>query len=433
MSNSPLTAAADLVIVGAGIMGSVAALRAAEAGAKVVVIEKEVGPAGEQSGRAQGALRALGKHGPAVPLTEESLAVWRRIANEADAEIVFKGSISVARQEAEMPSFVGLIDAFAAYGLDRPRAMNEAETRECVPALKGTLAGAVFREGDGHCNPRKATLYFARQAEKAGAVFHFGVKALKVLERDGKVIGLETNAGTIVTGKVVIAGGMWTPLLARTVGVKVPIMPLVLSGCETTPLPPLFEQSVRSYGFSGHQRPNGRVVMSAGVNATVRHEINLATFDWPSLWVPRLAKHWRKVRLRVDRRRIARQIEFRDRWSTEQIQEETAPKAVDRPLMRGALAFAQDLIPDLKRATVSRYWSGTLDMSPDALPIIDTESCPSGMTIATGMSGHGFVLGPVIGSILSELALEGRSSRPIKIFRLARFTEERVPIPANTI
>jgi sarcosine oxidase subunit beta len=144
-------------------------------------------------------------------------------------------------------------------------------------------------------------------------------------------------------------------------------------------------------------------------------------------------RHWRKVRLRVDRRRIARQIEFGNTWSTEQIQEETAPKAVDRPLMRGALGFAQDIIPDLKRASVARYWSGTIDMSPDALPIIDTQSCPSGMTIATGMSGHGFVLGPVIGSILSELALKGRSSRPIEIFRLARFTEERVPIPANTI
>lgn len=74
MTTGRLPQSADLVIVGAGIMGSVAALRAAETGARVVVIDKEAGPAGEQSGRAQGALRALGKHA-AIPLTEESLAI----------------------------------------------------------------------------------------------------------------------------------------------------------------------------------------------------------------------------------------------------------------------------------------------------------------------------------------------------------------------
>jgi glycine/D-amino acid oxidase-like deaminating enzyme len=101
--------------------------------------------------------------------------------------------------------------------------------------------------------------------------------------------------------------------------------------------------------------------------------------------------------------------------------------------MRRAFAHAQDLIPDLKRATIARYWSGYIDMSPDALPIIDTESCPSGMVIAAGMSGHGLVLGPVIGRVLAELALEGRSTRSMRPFRLARFIEEKVPIPTSTI
>jgi glycine/D-amino acid oxidase-like deaminating enzyme len=430
---SRLTEAADVVVVGAGIMGCVTALRAAEAGAKVVVVEKEVGSAGEASGRAQGALRALGKHGPNIPLAAEALAEWATIADEADAEIVLRGSISVPRQQSEMPDMVSMLDEHTAHGLPRPEVLDEAQTRERVPALKGSLAGGVWRQGDGHCEPRKATLYYARAAERAGASFHFGVKALRVFERDGKVFGLETNAGTVSTSSVVLACGMWTPFLARTVAVKIPIMPLILSGCETTPLPPIFEQSVRSFGFSGHQRPNGRVVVSAGVNARVRHEMTLATFDWLPLWIPRLAVHFSNVRLRIDGRRTARQVEFGNRWSTAQIPEETAPKYADRSLMRRAFAHAQDLIPDLKRATIARYWSGYIDMSPDALPIIDTESCPSGMVIAAGMSGHGLVLGPVIGRVLAELALEGRSTRSMRPFRLARFIEEKVPIPTSTI
>lgn len=136
------------------------------------------------------------------------------------------------------------------------------------------------------------------------------MKALRILEKDGQITGLETNAGTIATRRIILACGVWTPFLTRTVGIEVPIMRVILSGCETTPLPPLFEQSVRSFGFSGHQRPNGRVVVGAGVNAMVRHEISLTTFDSLGTWLPRLFAHWRKVRLRVDRRRIARQLEL---------------------------------------------------------------------------------------------------------------------------
>ena len=101
--------------------------------------------------------------------------------------------------------------------------------------------------------------------------------------------------------------------------------------------------------------------------------------------------------------------------------------------MRRALACARALIPDLSSATISRYWSGYIDMSPDALPIIDAASCPDGMVIAAGMSGHGLVLGPIFGSIPSELALNGRTKHSIAGFRLARFREEKVPIPATTI
>ncbi|MGE3758151.1 MAG: NAD(P)/FAD-dependent oxidoreductase [Pseudobdellovibrionaceae bacterium] len=433
MNLEHLPKSADLVVIGAGIMGAVTALRAAEAGADVVVIEKEWGPAGEQSGRAQGALRAMGKHGPAIKLTEESLKIWRGIANEADAEIVFKGSLSVARTESDLAPMVGLISEFEKLGMDRPVQFDELQTRTFIPALKGPLVGSVLREGDGHCNPRKSTNYFARQAENAGAKFYFGTKAVRLLERGGSIAGVETTSGTILAGRVVVACGVWTQFLARTVGIKIPIMPVVLSGCETTPVPPLFQQSLRTYGYSGHQRSNGRIVVSAGVNAMIRHEISLTTFDSLGIWLPRLFAHRKKVRLRVDRQRIARQLEFRDRWSTHQIQEETAPKAVDRPLMRGALSYLQDLIPELKSAQIARYWAGYLDMSPDAIPIVDSESCPDGMVVATGMSGHGLVLGPVMGAILSQMVLENRSPYPVHEFRLARFKEGKVPIPANTI
>jgi sarcosine oxidase subunit beta len=60
-------------------------------------------------------------------------------------------------------------------------------------------------------------------------------------------------------------------------------------------------------------------------------------------------------------------------------------------------------------------------MTPDGLPVIDGTAGPSGLTIITGLSGHGFTLGPVLGEIAADLSLNGATARPIDAFCLSRF------------
>jgi sarcosine oxidase subunit beta len=67
------------------------------------------------------------------------------------------------------------------------------------------------------------------------------------------------------------------------------------------------------------------------------------------------------------------------------------------------------------------------------LPIIDGQVGPEGLVFVTGLSGHGLALGPVIGEITADLALDGATQRPIHPFRLARFREERVQLPDKMI
>jgi sarcosine oxidase subunit beta len=80
------------------------------------------------------------------------------------------------------------------------------------------------------------------------------------------------------------------------------------------------------------------------------------------------------------------------------------------------------VLPALAGVGVARVWGGLLDMTPDALPIIERVPQFDGLVIAAGFSGHGFCLGPVTGQIVRELVLEGATALPIQPFSWDRFT-----------
>ena len=68
-----------------------------------------------------------------------------------------------------------------------------------------------------------------------------------------------------------------------------------------------------------------------------------------------------------------------------------------------------------------------LDLSPDGLPVIERVRRPDGLVLLTGLSGHGLALAPVLGRMLAELSLDGRTDHDLTPFRLARFDG---PVPA---
>ena len=88
-----------------------------------------------------------------------------------------------------------------------------------------------------------------------------------------------------------------------------------------------------------------------------------------------------------------------------------------------AIAEFERIFPDIGKVSVQRSWAGMIDMTPDMIPVIDAPGTPEGLVIATGMSGHGFGMGPITGRIAAELATEGRTSMDISGFRFARFKD----------
>ncbi|HUZ00957.1 MAG TPA: FAD-binding oxidoreductase, partial [Thermomicrobiaceae bacterium] len=90
------------------------------------------------------------------------------------------------------------------------------------------------------------------------------------------------------------------------------------------------------------------------------------------------------------------------------------------------------LFPALAGIPLQRAWAGLIDTTPDAVPVIG-EAGPAGFCLATGFSGHGFAMGPIVGKLMAELVLEGRPSIDLAALRYARFSQGETAKPKSLL
>src|SRR4051794_25484776 len=218
---------ADVVVVGGGISGYASAAAAAQRGATVILVEKERGPAFEGSGRAQGSLRLQGREAAEFPLAKEAIERWRALGDEVDCELRFGGNLYLCDDPAELPTLRGLVEEAHGAGLGDVSLLDRAATQDVLPQATGPFAAAMWSAYDGQCDPGKSTRAFADRAHAAGVTTLTDTLALRIEERDGSVRGLHASKGYIEAAAVVVTGGVWTPHLVGTIGLDVPIMPVV--------------------------------------------------------------------------------------------------------------------------------------------------------------------------------------------------------------
>ncbi len=103
--------------------------------------------------------------------------------------------------------------------------------------------------------------------------------------------------------------------------------------------------------------------------------------------------------------------------------------AIDVRALSRAAGNAAALFPIMAQASIMRFWSGIEGFTPDGLPVLGPSAAVPGAFHAFGFSAHGFQLGPVVGRILAELALDGAASLPVAPFRVDRFRRD----PASAV
>ena len=144
---------ADVVVVGAGIVGCSTAYYLARRGARVVVLERSSVP-GEQSRKNWGFVRQQGRDPLEMPLVLEANRIWRGLERElgADLEWVRGGNLALAKDEARMAQFEAWLPIAREHGLET-RLLGPRDLQEVVPGLAGEWLGGMHTPGDGHADP----------------------------------------------------------------------------------------------------------------------------------------------------------------------------------------------------------------------------------------------------------------------------------------
>ena len=257
----------DVVVIGGGLVGSLCALRLAEAGATVTVLEKSV-PGAEASSAAAGILAAQSESktpGVLFDLALESRALYERLADELRARVgadIGYVRCGVMETAADAAALHALDEAFGwqrARGL-RVERLDAPALHERERELGASIAGGLYFADDAQVDPPRLVRAVAQAAERIGVRFRSGAYVRRVQVEKGAARGVELDDGTIATGHVVVAAGAWSSLVE---GARVP------HGAVKPARGQIVELSTRTppahaviYGAGGYvvPRPDGRVV-----------------------------------------------------------------------------------------------------------------------------------------------------------------------------
>ena len=108
------------------------------------------------------------------------------------------------------------------------------------------------------------------------------------------------------------------------------------------------------------------------------------------------------------------------------------PKPNQKKAQRSLQNFVEQF-PSLSSIGIKRVWAGRIDATPDAVPVLGKVDKPEGFLFATGFSGHGFAMGPVVGLIMSQLIMDGESAFDLHPRRDSRFKDGDMAKPRNVL
>lgn len=369
--------AADVVIVGGGLMGAATAFFLRRRGVSVILLER--GLIGQQaSGTNFGNVRRQGRFLPQLPLANRSRAIWGRL-NELigeDAEFLPLGHIRVCFSEDE----VGGLEAYArdalAYDLELEIVSRNA-LRDRFPYLSPNVVAGSFSPTDGHANPRLAGPAFGRAAARAGAVVHENTE-VATIEKVGDDFVVEATDGRRFRAPAVqISAGAWAADMAAKFGEVVPFAVRGPQMAVTEPLPYRIPPAIGVYsrnpedGIYLRQVERGNVVYGGGWRGPAHADIKRAY---------------------VDPMNTLRQF----------------PKL-------------HRVVPAMAHVRIIRTWSGIEGYVDDDIPIMGPSAKVPGLFYAFGFCGHGFQLGPGVGDVMAELIATGATTTPIEPFHVSRF------------
>jgi D-hydroxyproline dehydrogenase subunit beta len=372
---SAMSSAPDLIIVGAGIVGTACAAECARAGLKVLLIDR--GPiAGGTTGAGMGHLVVMDDSEAQFALTAYSVSLWRELAAELPGDVEFDlcGTLWLAADQDEMMEVNRKHKYYSERGVETV-VLDEKAVRQAEPNLRPGMAGGLVVPRDGVLYPPTAARYLAQQAIKAGAQVQSGVAVQQLLAEGGVVLA---DGSRIPAARTVNAAGPWSPTL-----------------CPGLPV----------------RKRKGHLVITDRYPGFVHHQI--------------IELGYLKSAHAVTKDSVAFNIQPRKNGqmligSSRQFDSETS--CVDQAILDRMLQRAIEYLPGLGQLSSIRTWTGHRAATPDKLPLIGPSADEDRVWLATGHEGLGITTSLGTGRLIADLLLCRPTAIPSAPYAPSRFT-----------
>jgi glycine/D-amino acid oxidase-like deaminating enzyme len=418
--NIPLKA--DVVIIGAGIVGTSAAYFLSKLGLSVVLCEKGI-VAGEQSSRNWGFVRQQGRDPAEIPAIIRSIKIWKDLASEIGEDVgyVQSGSLYLANTEQQLSDYEAWLEYAKQYQIDT-KILSKSEALSKIPHANGKWIGALTTLSDGRAEPSKATMAISRAAERNGVNIATNCAVRGLEFSGGKISGVVTELGPIATNTVLCAAGAWSSLFCGRHGVELPQLMVRSSVFRTTPAPLISDHSIWCRDVALRRRQDGGYTVAHGSATEVPIVPN--SFRWMKKFLPAFKTEKNRLRFRLDHR-FFKELTVAKNWDPGSItpfeKERVNQVSPSQSILKEAQANLKRLFPELKDIKILEQWAGLIDVTPDAVPVISPVSALPGFYLATGFSGHGFGLGPAAGELASGMITGSVAKSELEAFSLNRF------------
>jgi sarcosine oxidase subunit beta len=367
----------DVVIIGGGGHGLAAAYYLAKDwGITDVAVLERGYLAGGNTARNTAIIRSNYLTPEGVRFYDESVRLYQELANDFDYNILYseRGHFTLAHTDAAMRTSRWRAEVNKHLGVRSELVYPDEIARICPqlnlsPDVRYPILGALYHWPGSIARHDAVAWGYAAGAARRGVEIHQKTEVTGIVREGNRVVGVETDRGTVRCGKVLQAVAGHSSVVAGLAGLKLPIRTIPLQACVSQPLKPFLDPIIVSGSLHVYvsQSDRGELVMGGST-------------DPYQLYATRST------------------LDFKE----------------------GLMAHMLELFPFLAEVRLLRQWAGLADMTPDFSPVMG-ETPIDGYYIDAGWGTWGFKATPVSGKRMAETVATGRAPDLIRPFRLDRF------------
>jgi glycine/D-amino acid oxidase-like deaminating enzyme len=338
-------------------------------------------------------------------MSTKSLDLWERFATETGEDTGFRrcGLFYLSNSDEELAGWARWRDFARSVGVTTHMLSGEKRPNAGAPPAPRGRRG-IFADRR-HC--RSGTCRAGRRARDPEARRHGASVLCGPRHRNvegGRLSGVVTEHGTIRTKIAILAGGAWASSFCRQLGIRFPQASIRSSILSVSPGASGLPDALHTSAVSVTRRSDGGYTLA--ISGRGRVDPTAQQLRFASQFLPMFARRWRSLApgglegFRSGHESLAR-------WRLDRPTPMERMRILDPAVNQATIALthsrALELLPALKKTSISAAWAGYIDSTPDGVPGIGEIATLPGFILAAGFSGHGFGIGPGAGHLIADI------------------------------